>query len=63
MLLRVQEHFVLCCLRNVWSNIDTLKEKLSVIKEVSFFSFKDDKNVEDKVKQLKAYGLNCFFFF
>lgn len=40
-------------LRNVWSNIDTLKEKLSVIKEVSFFSFKDDKNVEDKVKQLK----------
>ncbi len=40
-------------LSSVWNDIDTLKDKLSVIKNVSFFSFKDDKDVENKVKQLK----------
>ncbi len=40
-------------LSGVWRDIDTLKDKLSVIKNISFFSFKDDKDVEDKVKQLK----------
>ncbi len=40
-------------LSSVWNDIDTLKDKLSVIKNVSFFSFKDDKDVEDKVKKLK----------
>lgn len=40
-------------LSSVWSDIDTLKDKLSAIKNVSFFSFKDGKDVEDKVKQLR----------
>jgi len=40
-------------LGGVWNDIDTLKDKLSVIKNISFFSFKDDKDVEEKVKQLK----------
>ena len=40
-------------LGGVWKDIDTLKGKLSDIKNVSFFSFKDDKDVEDNVKQLK----------
>ena len=38
---------------SVKNDIDTLKDKLSVIKNISFFSFKDDKDIEDKVKQLK----------
>ncbi|MFK5893911.1 MAG: ATP-binding cassette domain-containing protein, partial [Pseudomonadota bacterium] len=40
-------------LGGVWNDIDTLQDKLSAIKNISFFSFKDDKEVEDKVKQLK----------
>ncbi len=40
-------------LSGVWNDIDTLQDKLSFVKNVSFFSFKDEKNVEDKVKQLK----------
>ncbi|MEN8265226.1 MAG: AAA family ATPase [Nitrospirota bacterium] len=40
-------------LSSVWNDIGTLKDKLSAIKDVSFFSFKDDKDVENKVKQLK----------
>ncbi len=40
-------------LSSVWNDIDTLKDKLSAIKNISFFSFKDDKDVENKVKKLK----------
>ncbi len=42
-------------LSSVWNDIDTLKDKLSIIKNVSFFLFKDDKDVENKVKHLKIY--------
>ncbi len=41
-------------LGSVWNDIDTLKDKISAIKNVSFFSFKEKNDVEEKVKKLKV---------
>ena len=40
-------------LKNVWNDVNTLKEKLSDLKDISFFSLKNDENIEKNVEQLK----------
>jgi len=41
------------CLLEIKQQIDVLRNKLSSLKSISFFSFKDDEKVQDKISSLK----------